>query len=109
MPFKLCKGVKVGHARGADMLREKVRELLTVFRNAGAGGRVLPDEFLCGLDQNWRPEKPGGRWEFGPDRGDEACSIVPRVNCEAPCGITSAHEQGRNGRDLTVDDGTAHP
>src|SRR6516165_2369440 len=109
MPFKLCEGTKIGCACSAEIRRKKAGKLLTVFRNARGGGRMSPDKFLRGLVQKQHPEKPGGGRELGPDRGDEARSIVPLMNRKAPSGITPTNEVGWNAGGITVDDGAADP
>src|SRR5262249_39441459 len=80
MPFKFCEGTKIGYPCTAEICRKKAGKLLTIFRNARGGGRMLPDKSLRRLVQKRHPEKPGGRRELGPDRGDEARSIVPPMN-----------------------------
>src|SRR5262244_3134405 len=70
---------------------------------------MLPDKFLRRLVQKRHPEKPGGRRELGPYRGDEARSIVPLMNREAPSGITPTNELGWNAGGITIHDGAAGP
>jgi len=70
---------------------------------------MSPDKFLRGLVQNWCAEKPGRGREFGADRSHEACSIVPRMDCQALSRIASANEQERSAGGITVNDGAADP
>src|SRR6516225_5100148 len=93
----------------SEICRKKAGKLLAIFRNARGGGRMLPDKFLRRLVQKRHPEKPGGRRELGPDRGDEARSIVPLMNREASSGITPTNELGWNAGGITIHDGAADP
>src|SRR5262249_28348832 len=91
------------------MLADEARKLFTIFRDAGGGRRMSLDELSRSPIQKWRPDKPGGRREFGSDRGHQARFIVALMDGEAPVRIASADERQRDAGGLASNDGLADP